>query len=183
MAASDEPAAKSKIELQITTNTVDKGSKGEKKDQDKDKSPDTPLTKAEEKWTYHEGNDIEELEASDGFSYIFHSEKSKAPRKIYFSMKIKRFSDIDNVRESFRARFHLYLNWMITRKEYESYLTHKRDQMEKRSPIKWEPKFKPRIEFVNNVEGIKSILFCPLRIRDLYKTSQIQYITTYRTFL
>merc|ERR1712130_637202 len=77
-----------------------------------------------EKWSYFEGDNIEICEASNGNKYGFRKEKG-GPRKLYFSIKINRFSDIDTVRESFRARFHLYVNWIITKKEYESYLSYK----------------------------------------------------------
>ena len=129
-----------------------------------EKSKLNPLKKEEEKSLplppvsalmnrpYDEGDDIEVLQASNGHTYGFRK-SNKTPRKIYFSMKINRFSDIDTVRESFRARFHLYLNWIITKKEYETYLQYKEEQKKKKIKSKWEPKFKPRIEFINNVEG------------------------------
>eukprot|EP01083_Nonionella_stella_P211524 764729_1 len=93
-------------------------SKEETKTNKKDKKEvvETPKANAMEQWSYYENN-VETLEASDGHTYTFRK-TDKTPRKIYFSMKVKRFSDIDNVRESFRARFHLYLNWIITKKEY-----------------------------------------------------------------
>ena len=152
MANAEKLVTKEKLNLQIDTNAESTESKGEKKNRPKD--PETPQPPAKEKWSYDESADCENATASDGKEYTFRKEKSKNPRKVYFSMKIKRFSDIDNVRESFRCRYHLYLNWMITKKEYEKYLEYKEEQKVKRSKMKWEPKFKPRIEFVNNVEGL-----------------------------
>ena len=45
--------------------------------------------------------------------------KKKEPkpvRKIFVSFKVKRVSDIDNVKEEFRIKFHLYFNWLPTYK-------------------------------------------------------------------
>eukprot|EP01084_Bolivina_argentea_P030440 56412_1 len=111
--------------------------------------PHTP--NVADQWSYDETDNIETLLASDGDTWTFRKENKK-PRIIYFSMKIKRFSDIDNVRECFRCRFHLYLNWIVTKKEYEQYLEFKKESQKKKRMNKWEPKFHPRIEFVNNVE-------------------------------
>eukprot|EP00485_Elphidium_margaritaceum_P014400 CAMPEP_0202726400 /NCGR_PEP_ID=MMETSP1385-20130828/184594_1 /ASSEMBLY_ACC=CAM_ASM_000861 /TAXON_ID=933848 /ORGANISM="Elphidium margaritaceum" /LENGTH=605 /DNA_ID=CAMNT_0049392621 /DNA_START=416 /DNA_END=2233 /DNA_ORIENTATION=- len=97
--------------------------------------------------------------AEDGKKYFFRVENTKDTpadkqvRKIYFSIKVKRFSDVDNVRESFRVRFHIYLNWLLTLNEYNDYLMYRKkvEQNPLKKP-KWQPKFRPRIDFVNSVE-------------------------------
>ncbi len=40
---------------------------------------------------------------------FFASDKKGVVRKVFICVKIKRFSDIDNVRECYRCRFHVYL--------------------------------------------------------------------------
>eukprot|EP01084_Bolivina_argentea_P081966 148429_1 len=104
-----------------------------------------------DQWSYYEN--IETLQASDGNTYVFRK-IDKTPRKIYISVKIKRFGDIDDVRESFRCSLCLDLSWIATKEEYERYLQFRAEQrkIKRRRQLKWQPKFKPRIQFVNNVE-------------------------------
>merc|ERR1712173_19317 len=102
----------SNLELQISASSPTEQStlvnkKEEKQDNTKADSAESPKQlSAMEKWSYFEGDDIETCEASNGQTFSFRKE-NKTPRKIYFSLKINRFSDIDTVRESFRARYHL----------------------------------------------------------------------------
>ncbi|ETO32721.1 hypothetical protein RFI_04395, partial [Reticulomyxa filosa] len=46
----------------------------------------------------------------------------KYPRRVYVGIKIKRISDIDNIRETFRCRFHIYMNSLLSLEDYKSYL-------------------------------------------------------------
>ncbi len=84
---------------------------------------------------------------STDLRYFAVEKKGVVIRKVFVSLKVKRFSDIDNVRETFRVRFHLYLDWLISWNDYQSYLKAHKTKLLKR----WEPKFKPKIEFVNAV--------------------------------
>jgi len=137
---------------------------GENPERQLSKQESSPVADARDQWSYDESKNLVETQASDGVTYTFRSEKAKSARRVYFSMKVKRFSDIDTVHESFRARFHIYLNWIVTHKEYETYLAHTRDQEERRTTAKWEPKFKPRIEFVNEVQEhyFRSVPYPPM---------------------
>ena len=54
-----------------------------------------------------------------------HFANPRAPRRIYMALKIKRISDVDNVRETYRCRFHLYFDWLLTKDEYLSYVEYK----------------------------------------------------------
>ena len=44
-----------------------------------------------------------------------------APRRIFVALKVKRISDIDNVAETYRCRFHIYFDWLLTESDYNSY--------------------------------------------------------------
>jgi len=83
-------------------------------------------------------------------------DKSKPVRKVFVSFKVKRVSDIENVEQQFRIRFHLYFNWLPTHSEYISFLKHrenpKKDKMG--SPLKWEPRWYPHLEFMNQIDSV-----------------------------
>ena len=77
----------------------------------------------------------------------------KAPRRVYIGIKIKRISDVDNVKETYRCRFHIYFNWLITRQDFNSYVTYKK-KTKNVGKVEWfPPSFKPRFEFLNIVEA------------------------------
>ena len=79
--------------------------------------------------------------------------KKKEPkpiRKVFVSFKVKRVSDVDNVAEEFRAKFHIYFNWLPTYKEYMSFIQEK----EEGDIYKWEPRWYPHLEFMNQIEPI-----------------------------
>eukprot|EP01083_Nonionella_stella_P108190 314369_1 len=78
-------------------------------------------------------------------------EKEKPPiRKVFVSFKVKRVSDIDNVEEQFRVKFHLYFNWLPTYDEYLSYCETSDEEL-----YKWEPRWYPHLEFMNQIEPIE----------------------------
>eukprot|EP01083_Nonionella_stella_P313733 1127500_1 len=76
----------------------------------------------------------------------FAKEENDSKRKVFVSFKIKRISAIDNVRETFRMRFHLYLNWIVTESEYREY------KASIGGKYYYEPRWKPDLEFMNAVE-------------------------------
>eukprot|EP01083_Nonionella_stella_P098955 278327_1 len=76
----------------------------------------------------------------------FAKEENDSRRKVFVSFKIKRISAIDNVRETFRMRFHLYLNWIVTESEYRAY------KASIGGKYYYEPRWKPDLEFMNAVE-------------------------------
>eukprot|EP01084_Bolivina_argentea_P264359 447785_1 len=71
-------------------------------------------------------------------------------RKVFISIKIKRISAIDNIKETFRMRFHMYLNWIMNETEYKQY---------KYSNTHYEPTWKPDLEFMNAVEIHRQEMF------------------------
>ena len=76
-------------------------------------------------WSYDESAGLEpkvKVQRGSEQTLYFRRKDAKGPRKVYFAMKVLRFSDINNVEESFRVRFHLYLNWIMTEKEYDEYM-------------------------------------------------------------
>ena len=75
--------------------------------------------------------------------------KEGSLRKVFISLKVKRVSAIDNIKETFRMRFHLYLNWIMTEEEYRKYLN------ESVGDYYYEPIWKPDLEFMNAVETHK----------------------------
>jgi len=82
--------------------------------------------------------------------------KKKEPlpvRKVFASFKVKRVSDIDNVEEQFRIKFHIYFNWLPTYKEYMSYIeTRESEELE---IYDWEPRWYPHLEFMNQIEPVE----------------------------
>ena len=76
-------------------------------------------------------------------------EKRKV-RKVFISFKIKRISDVDNVAEKFRIKYHMYFNWLCTQEEYESYQI----AIQENRVHDWEPRWYPRIEVQNKIENI-----------------------------
>ena len=44
-----------------------------------------------------------------------------AKKIVFVEMKIKRISEIDTTRETFRCRFHYYLTWLCTKREFQNY--------------------------------------------------------------
>ena len=78
--------------------------------------------------------------------------EAKPVRKIFVSFKVKRVSDIDNVEEQFRIKFHLYFNWLPTYNEYMSFI--KTRDSETQEIYNWEPRWYPHLEFMNQIEPI-----------------------------
>eukprot|EP01084_Bolivina_argentea_P145746 255388_1 len=74
-----------------------------------------------------------------------------APRRIYVAFKIKRISDVDNVRETYRCRFHMYFDWLLTKEGYLNYVEYKKGRGGKK--MEWYPPFRPRYDFLNIVEA------------------------------
>ena len=62
------------------------------------------------------------VKTHEGKEEIINFANPLAPRRIYVGLKIKRISDIDNVRETYRCRFHMYFDWLLTKEGYESYV-------------------------------------------------------------
>ena len=84
------------------------------------KQSSSPM-RARDDWSYDESDNLE-IKDKGGHTMYFRKKDAKGARKVYFAMKIRRFSDIDNVEESFRCRFHLYLDWIMTEEEYDKYI-------------------------------------------------------------
>ena len=78
--------------------------------------------------------------------------EAKPVRKIFVSFKVKRVSDISNVNEEFRIKFHMYFNWLPTYREYISYLKHRDD--DDKEIYDWKPNWFPHLEFMNQIEPI-----------------------------
>jgi len=93
--------------------------------------------------------------------------KPKKDRRIVFiDTKIKRVSDIDTNKESFRTVFHYYLTWLATYEEYQSYNAWEENEKEKKQTEKasnvkkdygedksaWTPSWVPYIEYTNATE-------------------------------
>eukprot|EP01084_Bolivina_argentea_P151898 265067_1 len=70
---------------------------------------------------------------------------AQTPRRIYCMIKIKRISDVDNAEQTFRCKFHIYFDWLLSQKEYESYVQTK-------PGTNWIPSFVPNYDFTNIVE-------------------------------
>mmetsp|Transcript_51127 Transcript_51127/g.84869 ORF Transcript_51127/g.84869 Transcript_51127/m.84869 type:complete len:599 (-) Transcript_51127:91-1887(-) len=81
--------------------------------------------------------------------------KTGSTRKVFISMKLKRISGIDNIRETFRMRFHIYLNWIMSEQEYRDYIEGKM----KNPNQPYEPAWKPDLEFMNAVEVHQNEVF------------------------
>ncbi|ETO02774.1 hypothetical protein RFI_34639, partial [Reticulomyxa filosa] len=91
----------------------------------------------------------EENHKEEKEEYYFAKEGKKDKRIVFIAIKVKRFSDVDNVKEQYRCRFHYYLTWLLTYPEYIDYL----EYLHAHNLSKWRPAFLPDIEFVNAVEG------------------------------
>ena len=52
--------------------------------------------------------------------------KTGSIRKVYIAIKIDRFSDILNVKQTFRCRFHFYMSWLMSKDEYDVYISYKK---------------------------------------------------------
>ena len=76
----------------------------------------------------------------------FAKEDNLSTRKVFISIKVRRVSSIDNVLETFRMRFIINLNWIMTEREYWRYTK------DKASKYYFEPLWKPDLEFMNAVE-------------------------------
>jgi len=72
----------------------------------------------------------------------------KPDRKVFVALKVKRVSDVDNIKETFRMRFHIYFNWLMTEGDYTSYLEAKADG----KLVEWEPRWYPHLEFQNSID-------------------------------
>lgn len=75
----------------------------------------------------------------------------KPVRKVFVAFKVKRVSDIDNLKEHFKLKFHIYFNWLPTLKEYESYCEAKRED----KLLEWTPNWYPHLEYLNQIELLK----------------------------
>lgn len=62
------------------------------------------------------------VKTHEGKEEVLHFAHPLAPRRVYVALKIKRISDVDNVRETYRCRFHMYFDWLLTQDGYESYV-------------------------------------------------------------
>eukprot|EP01084_Bolivina_argentea_P018049 33657_1 len=69
-------------------------------------------------------------------------------RKVFISGKVKRLSDIDANEETFRCKFHLYMNWFVTKSEYLNYLKHKNNN----SLSEFKPNWYPSLEMQNCIQ-------------------------------
>jgi len=78
--------------------------------------------------------------------------KPLAPRRIYVALKVKRISDIDNVNETYRCRFHIYFDWLLSEMDYKSYCEYTSHNTDRNKKVEWVPPFRPRYEFLNLVE-------------------------------
>eukprot|EP00484_Ammonia_sp_Unknown_P000231 CAMPEP_0197023124 /NCGR_PEP_ID=MMETSP1384-20130603/3912_1 /TAXON_ID=29189 /ORGANISM="Ammonia sp." /LENGTH=549 /DNA_ID=CAMNT_0042451297 /DNA_START=31 /DNA_END=1677 /DNA_ORIENTATION=+ len=87
----------------------------------------------------------------DGKEEVLHFAEPLAPRRIYVALKIKRLSDVDNVNETYRCRFHIYFDWLLTKQGYLSYVEYQKRSKNKK--VEWIPPFAPRYEFLNIVEA------------------------------
>ncbi|ETO09753.1 nicotinic acetylcholine receptor alpha 9b subunit [Reticulomyxa filosa] len=68
-------------------------------------------------------------------------------RKVFISFKVKRVSEIDNIRETYRMRFHIYCNWLATKHEYLSHCIAR-----KAAENGDTEQLYPRLEFRNAIE-------------------------------
>jgi len=78
-------------------------------------------------------------------------ERPKPVRKVFVAFKVKRVSDISNLEEHFKIKFHLYFNWLPTYEEYQDYLR----AIEDDRVSDWKPKWHPHLEYLNQIEKIK----------------------------
>jgi len=76
-----------------------------------------------------------------------------APRRIFVALKVKRISDIDNVAETYRCRFHIYFDWLLTEHDYKSYCEYHTRTAKVNKKMEWIPPFRPRYEFLNIVQA------------------------------
>jgi len=76
-----------------------------------------------------------------------------APRRIYVALKVKRISDIDNVNETYRCRFHIYFDWLLSQHDYEHYKEYHKKAIAQTKKLEWIPPFRPRYDFLNIVEA------------------------------
>jgi len=81
----------------------------------------------------------------------FAKDSLDSKRKVFIAMKVKRVSAIDNKKETFRMKFHLYMNWIVTEREYREYIRTTRASTAQ-SPTYYDPVWKPDLEFMNAVE-------------------------------
>ncbi|ETN98880.1 hypothetical protein RFI_38606 [Reticulomyxa filosa] len=77
--------------------------------------------------------------------------KEANSRLIFWECKIKRISEIDTARETFRCRFHYYLTWLATKQEAKDYEEFVKDHKNSLEPIGWVPQWVPGVEFTNVV--------------------------------
>jgi len=69
--------------------------------------------------------------------------KPKTKKIVFLEMKIKRISDIDTSRETFRCRFHYYLTWLASSEEWAAYKADKES---------YTPEWTPKIDLTNAAE-------------------------------
>ena len=74
--------------------------------------------------------------------------RPKPVRKVFVAFKVKRVSDISNLEEHFKLKFHIYFNWLPTVEEYKDFCKAKDED----KLLKWTPNWYPHLEYLNQIE-------------------------------